>query len=232
MATKKKSKKVSKKASSNNSKVTSKKDKSDGSGFKIKKSYFFVFLVAVIVLLSVIILSSNRPVEEDIYQFYNGYEFAKSDIHPDVWTTTVRFENSDLLMEFWHHPLDLENIPYEPFVNQYLFLSQRVDGRVFISWSEEVLSSEIPEAPRLGTDLARVLRSFFGFEIVVSAENVEDRPWVTCEDADIDNFVFLIKKGDTRVESEPFCAILYVNEDDKANKVSSLVIYHLFGIME
>ena len=232
MASKKKSKNVSKKVSSKTVKVSSKKDKSKDSGFKIKKTYFFVFLVAIIVLLSVVILSPDRPVEEDVYRFYNGYEFIKSDIHPDVWTANIRFEDSDLLMEFWHHPLDLEDIPYDPFVNQYLFLSQRVDSRAFISWSEEVLSSEIPEAPRLGTDLARILRSFFGFEIVVSAENVEDRPWVTCEDADVDNFVFLIKKGSPRVESEPFCAILYINEDDKANKVSSLVIYHLFGIME
>lgn len=230
----KKTKKVSKKTGKSSGKISknSVAQKSSNSKLKVKKSYFFGLLFLVIILFSVIVFSPNKPPEEDVYRFYRGYEFVKSDLHQDLWTTIVKFEDSELKMEFWHHPLDLESIPYDTDVNQYLFLSQNSDGRAYISWSEDVLAEDNQELGRLGSDLARILRSFFGFEIVVSAENVEGRPWVTCEDANIDNFVFLIKKGDMRVEAEPFCAILYVDDVNKANLVSSVVIYHLFGILE
>ena len=204
-------------------------------GVRIRKSSLYVFFVVVLLVAALVFVWNLFESDDDvdaIYRFYNGYEFFRSDFSDEVWVTHVRLGDIDQRAEFRHHPLDLEGIPFDSDSNQYVFLSQLADARVFISWSKEIYEDQSVHLSLAGNDLARYFRSFFGFEVRVSVEDSDIYPWVSCDDADINNLVVKVKRGESRVEAEPFCVVLYVDDNRDATKVASLLLYNLFGIME
>ncbi len=210
------------------------KEKVPEKSFKNKGLGIYVFIAVLVGLTVFFILSISDPENDvsDDYEFYNNYEFFRSDFSDEVWVTHVRLGDIDQRAEFRHHPLDLEGIPFDSDSNQYVFLSQLADARVFISWSRELYDNQSAHLSLAGNDLARYFRSFFGFEVRVSVEDSDDYPWVSCVDADINNLVVKVKRGESRVEAEPFCVVLYVDDNRDATKVASLLLYNLFGIME
>ena len=219
-----------------NRKSDKKSEKENVKSFKIEKPFVFSLVIIGLLIVSVFFIWNyfvSEDEDDDVdYRFYNGFEFTRSAMSDEVWLTNVRFGDSETRVEFRHHPLDLESIPFDNVSDQYFYLAQLAGGRAYISWSKDIYDNQSAHLSLAGYDLARYFRSFFGFEVRVSVEDSEDYVWVGCEDADIDNLVVKVRRGETRVETEPFCIVLYVDDNRDATKVASLLLYNLFGIME
>lgn len=197
---------------------------------KIKKTH----IIITIILLGIIAILLIQPTQEktDEYQFYNGYEFTRSTENENVWKTNISIGQTETEVEFWHHPLNLENITYNTDINQYLYLAQISEAKATISYTKEVLEKQTGHLSMAGYDLSRILRSFLGFNVSVAAEDLEEYENITCEDATKNNFVLIFKQGELRAESKPYCAILYFDEPSDATKITSKLIYNVLGIME
>ncbi len=199
------------------------------------KKLFFGFLVVVLLVFAFFYFGDDSE-EDDIYEFYNGYYFSK-DPNPNlenVWYTNIRTGEGEQRISLRYHPLDLEHIPFDSDVNQYLYLTQLAEGNVSFALSKEALESGSGLVGLAAHDLIRILRVFFDFNVDVAADGLEDYDWVSCDDASVENFVLILEEGDIGVESEPFCARLSFDtaNPSEASKVSSLFLYKILGVMD
>ena len=212
--------------------ASSKNLEGDNNSKRKNNNFQIIGIVLGLIMLGVVLFFlKSQSVVDDEYAFYNGYFFDRHPQLDNVWLTNINLGSYEQRMEFRYHPLDLEHFSYDDDVNQYLFLSQLSDGSLYVSFSSDVLDKGSGYISLAGYDISRVLRSFLGFDVFVGAENFEDYEWVSCDDASIDNFVILFKEGEPRIESMPFCAIIYFDEPEDALKLSSLFLYKLFGVM-
>ncbi|MCC7574465.1 hypothetical protein KO361_02645 [Candidatus Woesearchaeota archaeon] len=212
-------------------KVVAKK-KADVNKLVFKKSYLFVGLILFLVLLLLIFSSKKEVVNSVDYEFYNGYEFSRHPQLENVWITNVMLGDVVQRFEFRYHPVDLEVFSYDSDANQYFFLTQLVDGQVYLSFSEEVLAKQSGYISLAGYELARILRGVHGVTVIVSAENLEEYSWVTCDDASVDDLVVEFRQGSPRIEASDFCISLYFDDVEDSLRMSSLLIYKLLGIMD
>jgi hypothetical protein len=204
----------------------------ESSSFSFKLSYLIVFVV-VLALLVLLIFFLSSDDQTDSYEVYNGYEFIRHPQFENVWITTVNVNGFEQPYEFRYHPLDLEVFEYDSDINQYLFLTQRVNGEVSLALSGEVLNMGSGYVGLAGYDLARILRTYHGLDVVVFAENLEEYDWITCDEADINNLVIEFRRGVAGIELvAPFCVVVSFEDPEDSLRLSSLMIYNLMGIMD
>ena len=207
-----------------------KKTKKTKKETNITKPIIYVAIALIIILLTITIIISPDT-EEKNYEVYNGYIFKKVDGFDNVWETEVKIGEVDERLELRYHPLDLEHIEFNEIISQYFYVSQLSNGQVTVSITKEIYSLESGRVSLAGFDLARVLRSYFGYQIKTSVEDSEEYEWITCEDATAENLVVMFKKGEKRIEAESFCVKLYFEDPDDSIKLVSLLLYNLLGIM-
>lgn len=221
----------------NNQKNNKENKKTSKNVIKISKkiiTYASIAVIAIIILLTLI--NSNKQDSNDSptnqYEFYNGYVFKELQGVENVWETTIKLGERDQRLEIRYHPLELEQYPYDNETNQYFYLTQRADGNVTISISDDIYYLSSNYITLASYDIARILRSFLGYNIQVSAEKDSEDGWIDCEDANINNLVVQMMIGEPRIEADNFCVKLYFEEPEDSLKISSLLIYNLLGIME
>jgi hypothetical protein len=214
-------------------KQTEKKTKKDKKKeINIKPIIYTIIILLIILLTITLIRSPDKEIEgEKNYEFYNGYIFKKLPDFDNVWETEVKVNGVDERLELRYHPLDLENIEYNNTINQYFYLTQQANGHITISLTKEIYTIESGKVSLAGFDLARVLRSYFGYQIKTSVEDNEEYEWITCENATPQNLVIMFKKGETKIDAEPFCINLYFEDPNDSIKIVSLLLYNLLGIM-
>lgn len=225
---------INKKDDGQNKKQTNKKSKNQ---IKINKKIITYILlgVIIIILLSTIFKSNENNTtnqQEEQYEVYNGYVFNEIEGVENVWETNIKVGDRDQRLEIRYHPLDLEHYPYNTDTDQYFYLTQRENGKVTISISNEINELSSNYINLASYDIARILRSFLGYTLEVSSEKDAENEWINCENASINNLVVQMKIGEPRIEADNFCVELYFEEPKESLKISSLLIYNLLGIIE
>ncbi|MFP4568000.1 MAG: hypothetical protein ACLFN8_03575 [Candidatus Woesearchaeota archaeon] len=214
-------------------KLTNKKTKLKEKTKKIKTIIALSTLILIIAIVLLIqIPKQEQIIEGNTYEVYNGFEFRPISQADNIWETTVKIGTTDQRLEFRYHPLDLEKYTYNDEINQYFFITQMQQGKIIISYSDEINQIQSGHLSMAGYDLARILRSFLGYTVQVSIENNDEYTWFDCEDANPKNLVIKLMKGDPRIEANDFCIQIYFEEPQEAVQLVSLLNYNLLGVME
>ena len=215
--------------------------KEEKSGERVNQSKGFPGWAKILVIISILILLGyfvystfagiDIDVENDL-SVYNGFPFEET---PDgFWKTVLRTWQGDQEFLFYYHPLELEELYFDPSINPNLSVVQVNDGALYISVVPEIADQGV--AAIAGVEISRVTSKVFG--IYTRGALTEDMPGhdgpvASCSDASPELFVVELRvNGTNEVLAGDFCAVLYAEEPEDLIKLADLFVYKAYGVMD
>lgn len=192
---------------------------------KISKSSIIVAAAVLIIIagFAALLLISENGDRAD----YNGYQFVNEN---GLWQTEWEREGQIYVLDFRHHPAEVESIP--------------ITGQTDIRFQLEPVyitidpSGEQPDQKYLALaaiDLARKLTEPFEREVQAACtrnetEACETRPIVTCENTN-STVIYLKSAEQTKIELLGNCAVIQGNGESIV-MAAEKAIYQWLGIMD
>ncbi|NQV09089.1 hypothetical protein HQ529_04520 [Candidatus Woesearchaeota archaeon] len=162
---------------------------------------------------------------------YNGYSFVKAQ---GLWYTKIQAGNSLYTIPFHYNPKEVEDIPMDDFVRDYL-----VDA--YYDHNKTVYITFDPEDPSLGfvalangefsVNVAKTL----GLNLIASCTNdsievCKEVPTITCDNTE-EPVVFFDPNGETRVSATGNCLTIQ-GEGKELTRAVDRLLFNWYDILE
>ena len=204
-----------------------------------KRSYGTILAVVFIVL---VVLGLGYFVYDNVdsansYKNFNGFLFEQSG---EYWITGVELEGQPYTVPFYNHPLDLDDVYYDPEVSDYILDVPHTNFIIAVH----------PDAGSLpvlaGVNIARVTGRFYGVptssalyipQDELSLYNETGLPVIDCSLATSDSPVLWMNIDESAAvvrfdENNPHCIIVGGSNGDEILASADMFVYRILGIIK
>lgn len=182
-----------------------------------------------IIILGVGSLILFWPSPEDTS--YNGFEFSQG---PDgFYYVEINTAVGDQVVPFYHHPSELEDIPFNQSALTALAIVQNNQGNVKIALDTRFSNDSYVVVA--GVEVSKITGKVFYMPTTSAfTEPIANiTKYYTCDNASPTSYVVLFNQSDeNRIDSIGYCTVLQATTARESVKLANLLVYKALGVMK
>jgi hypothetical protein len=201
-----------------------------------KKLIIVGVIIVVVAIAAIVLFNILKPKAQEvpnIYAEYNGYFFNKTG-NSSLWSVVVRTQKGDANLEFYFHPLDVENYTYNVNITRDVARLIILKGKFYIGY--DVGLSDKGVAAIAGSEVSRITGKIFGLETksgFIDAVSDKTIPVINCSMVNSTTMVLEFRLGnETKIAYDTRnCIVIYASNLEDTVKMADFLDYNLLGVI-